>query len=407
MSRFAATKSDGAPRIAVVTANANASNSYTLDWLDAFIESPLLKATHIDLYRPGASGRIRNALREVDATVLLHSATADDLQPLKNVADLFSERRGPVCVLVGNEINLPWAPMSQKIALMRHIGATMVGTQLLPEAGEYLYAALDAKVVSLPHAVDPRVLTVPSLPKSGHLRAGTRSARYLPILGDSDRERFLASAGVEAHRLGWQVDIGTRRFERAAWRSYLSSLDVAVGTEAGSWFTFPSDEIVQTILDDARAEVTGVTLRVDGPARTLSRRIPWQWRQWVRSRLPAGVVRSDLEVLANLDADTVIARYFSHVARPPVYTKAISSRHLEAAALGTPQLLLEGRYNGILHAGKDYVSVSTDLSNLTEGLCALADPKRRLEIAQNARSTVEDGNTLTHRIRSLLSVLLG
>ena len=399
-------KVDGAPRIAVVTANANASNSYTLDWLEAFLESPMLEGTHIDLYRPGASGRLRKALREVDGTVLLHSATADDLQPLRSLKDLFNDRRGPVCVLVGNEINLPWAPLSEKIALMQQIGANLIGTQLIQEAGEYLYTSVtEAKVVSVPHAGDRGMLRPPKNPAFAGQVLGTRSARYLPILGDEERESYFGAVSELAADRGWRVDISEERLGRDAWREFLAGLDVTVGTEAGSWFTSPSDDVVNAILAAARQRHRGPSVKVDGAIRRMTRRIPWSVRQRLRRSPLSQALPNDLDLLAQLDYLETYEEFFAQVPRPKAYMKAISSRHVEAAFLGVPQMLLRGRYNDILEAERDYIAVEPDLSNLAAALAKMADPTLRHQVAQSAQATVESAHSLQSRILYLLREL--
>lgn len=399
-------KADGAPRIAVVTANANASNSYTLDWLDAFLESPMLKGTHIDLYRPGASGRLRKALRQVDATVILHSATADDLQPLGSVRHIFRERRGPVCMLVGNEINLPWAPLSHKIALMQDVSVDIIGTQLLEEAGRALYASVEgARVVSVPHAANTVCLAYTRPKAHWPLRIGTRSAKYLPILGDTEREDFFKAVGRLSAQKGWEVDISDSRLDRTSWQNYLAGLHVAIGSEAGSWFTSTSDEIVCAILKDAQISRGGMHVAVDGRARRVTRHLPWRFRQWLRRGVLSRAISNDLSLLGELNAKHTIDRYFTGLPRPAAYMKAASSRHLEAAALGVPQLLLKGRYNDILVADRDYIAVGSDLHDAEEALERIKDPHVRIEVSEAARQRVLDGNTLRHRVVSILKHL--
>jgi hypothetical protein len=398
---------DGAPRIAVVTANANASNSYTLDWLEAFLESPLLLATHIDLLRPGSSHRLRRALREVDATVILHSVTTDDLQPLRNVVNTFSDRRGPVCLLVGNEINLPWAPMSEKISLMDQMHVEIVGTQLLLDAGRALYGSLSAtQVVSIPHAVDTSRLVYSAPRQSANLTLGTRSAKYLPILGDTERERFFTAVRETGHSRGWEIDIDASRLSRTAWQRYLAGVDAAPGTEAGSWYTSPSDEVVAAILRDARRSFGGVSIRVDGRTRRLARYLPWQLRAWLRRNSGSKVLSNDLDLLAHLDPEETVKRFFEPVDRPAAYMKAASSRHFECAALGTTQLLLTGRYNDIFKPGKHFVEVSSDHGNLGEALDMLLELPARISMSAESRQLIEDHHTLNHRIRAILEVLL-
>lgn len=52
---------------------------------------------------------------------------------------------------------------------------------------------------------------------------------------------------------------------------------------------------------------------------------------------------------------------------------AIGPRHLEAVLTRTCQILVEGHYDGVLQAGRHYLSLRRDLANLDETLAALKD----------------------------------
>lgn len=62
----------------------------------------------------------------------------------------------------------------------------------------------------------------------------------------------------------------------------------------------------------------------------------------------------------------------------------LSPRHLEACMTGTCQLLVEGRYNGVLQPGLHYVPIRRDYSNVDAALDVLRDDARVLEIAAAA-----------------------
>lgn len=63
---------------------------------------------------------------------------------------------------------------------------------------------------------------------------------------------------------------------------------------------------------------------------------------------------------------------------------AISPRHLEACATQTCQLLTEGDYNGILLAGRHYITVKKDFSNLEEVLKEVQRDVLRKQIVKTA-----------------------
>lgn len=67
---------------------------------------------------------------------------------------------------------------------------------------------------------------------------------------------------------------------------------------------------------------------------------------------------------------------------------AISPRHLEACATKTCQILIEGKYNGILSAGRHYIELKQDLSNLDQVLDLMKNDGLRNEIVENAYKEV-------------------
>lgn len=62
----------------------------------------------------------------------------------------------------------------------------------------------------------------------------------------------------------------------------------------------------------------------------------------------------------------------------------ISPRHFEAAACRTAQILLEGRYSGIFEAGRHFIPLKRDYSNLDEAVAWVMDEGRRGELVERA-----------------------
>jgi len=75
----------------------------------------------------------------------------------------------------------------------------------------------------------------------------------------------------------------------------------------------------------------------------------------------------------------------------------LSPRHLEAAASGTLQILIEGDYNGLLHPNAHYVPVKSDLSDLAEALETIKDEKRVLAITNRALHEVAHNPNCHHK----------
>jgi hypothetical protein len=76
---------------------------------------------------------------------------------------------------------------------------------------------------------------------------------------------------------------------------------------------------------------------------------------------------------------------------------ALSPRHLEACATSTCQVLVEGDYNGVLEAGRHYIPLREDLSNLDEVVDELARDRRREQIAEAAYADIVASGRYTYR----------
>jgi hypothetical protein len=68
--------------------------------------------------------------------------------------------------------------------------------------------------------------------------------------------------------------------------------------------------------------------------------------------------------------------------------RAISPRHLEAAATRTPQILIEGEYNGILEAERHYIPLKADFGNIGDVLDEVAGGRMGSTVAQRAYDEV-------------------
>jgi hypothetical protein len=83
---------------------------------------------------------------------------------------------------------------------------------------------------------------------------------------------------------------------------------------------------------------------------------------------------------------------------------ALSPRHLESCATRTCQVLVEGKYNGILQPGRHYIELKRDFSNVEEVLDQMQREDLRQEITERAyREIVETGN---YTYQSFVNVVL-
>jgi hypothetical protein len=76
---------------------------------------------------------------------------------------------------------------------------------------------------------------------------------------------------------------------------------------------------------------------------------------------------------------------------------ALSPRHLEACATRTCQVLVEGRYNGVLTPGLHYIPLSADLSNISDVLAQMKSEPERIRMVDAAYRDIVDSGDWTYR----------
>lgn len=84
--------------------------------------------------------------------------------------------------------------------------------------------------------------------------------------------------------------------------------------------------------------------------------------------------------------------------------RAISPRHLEACATRTPQILIEGSYNGILEPRTHYIPLRADFANISETLEEVIHGEDATQMADRAYQDVVASGRYTHE--SFVATLL-
>ncbi len=393
---------DSAIRTVVLTVRYGVRASYYEDWLDAFAASPLFRVTAFNLLSRAERAAARRALGDAELVVALHACSADTLRFIKPLRAALKARRGRFLMLVGNEYNLPWMRLGEKRAFLREIGADWVGTQLPLEAGRWLYEDTGATVLALPHAANEEVFRRERPDEARPIDIGGRSFRYPVFLGDDDRNRVYDRFAELGPRAGLRTDIANNaRLDRPAWAAFLNDCRGTIGTEAGSWYLERDDRTALAIRDFLRTRHGGPTIRADGRLHAIARHLPYG----IKARLSALLTRMPLhhEAVEEGDRDfaEIEARFFAGRPRCPAYSKCISSRHFEAAATGTCQILVRGRYNDILDPDRHYLAIDPDLSNAPAAIERFRDPAERRRVTDAAYQLVHDTHTYRHRLASL------
>jgi hypothetical protein len=389
----------------VLTLEYPTRSSYYIDWRDAFRRSAAFDTTVRNVFHAAVRRRLETEVAAYELIVVLHSCTADTLDYVGELASPLRHRRGRLVCFVGNELNLPWAPLGRKLAWVKSVAPDIIATQVLAETGEWLYGDTGAQVLSLPHALNPEAFR-PGLPQAERLiDIGARSWRYLAYLGDDDRNRIYDYFSNTRFEPPLRLDFSTeQRFDRGDWADFLNRCKATISTEAGSWYLERDDATVLAIRDYV-GHPGGIMLRADSPLQRLARRLPYRVKTGLRRWLRGGLISYEALNAEALDFADIHRRFFAGRARAPVYAKAISSRHFDAIGCKTLQIMFPGRYNDMLRAGEHYVALAPDFSNIDAVLDVLRDARARQAIVDRAYDEVMAAHTYDHRLSTLLAAL--
>jgi len=394
--------SDNRIRTIVLTVRYGVRASYYEDWLDAFELSPLFAVAAFNLFGRAERRAAMRTIGDAELVVALHPCSADTLRFITPLREALKARRGRFLMLVGNEYNLPWVRLADKRGLLRETGADWVGTQLPLEAGRWLYGDTGATVLALPHAANESVFRRDMPDNQRRVDIGGRSFRYPVFIGDDERNRvydLFASLGPAA---GLTVDIANNaRLERPSWAAFLNDCRGTIGTEAGTWYLEQDDRTALAIREFLRARSPAPTIRADGWLHAATRHLPYGVKAGLKALLARSPLQHEALEAGDDDFAEIQARFFANHPRCPAYSKCISSRHFEAAATGTCQILVAGRYNDILQAGEHYIALDPDLANAREALERFRDPAERGRVADAADALVHDSHTYRHRLAAL------
>lgn len=396
-------------RLLVGYANYTDRLSYFDDWLDAFSAAPQFDTVAVNIVAADAKAKISALLREVDAVVLMHSTNGDTKMYLEPHVEALASRSVPLLTFVGNEVSLPGSPIAEKLELFGRLKPDFVATQLLREAGEYLFGDVVTKgVVAIPHAVNPSVYKPTVAIESRPLDIGVRAARYLPYLGDDDRNRLLQWFADHGSQRGLNVEVSDERLDRKGWADYLNRCKGTVATEAGTAFLERDDRTMNAIRDYVLAkQPRGVVLRNDSALRKFGHKLPWWMKSLARRLMAGGIVRHEALVNEQLDHCEIFEKFFAGRQPSNPAGKCISSRHFDAAGTKTCQIMFRGRFNDILKADEHYLALDSDFSNIDDVLSCFRDAKERQRIADAAFDLVMSKHTYSHRMQTVYDTLAG
>jgi hypothetical protein len=332
--------------------------SYIADWRDAFLSSPRLEVERCNVNNVVHFARCLLLLRRYDLIVVAHSAAGDDLSVLRKAARWFDHRRAPMVVFIGNEYDI----LDDKIAFIRQVEAEFVCSQLPLAAAQYLYRECEkSRILEMPHALNPEhYFPRPEVPREVDI--GFIGDIYWPFVGDRERTDLIEWFERAGEARGLRCDIRKTRIDRDAWSRFLSGCHAIIGAESGTYYLNDRGRL----LDRARA----------------------------------------YNLFENQQAsfEEIFAKFYCGQPRE-VSGKSVSSRHFEPIGTKTCQILIEGKYNGILEADRHYIAVDKDLANIEDALDRYRDADYRRHMAEETYDYVMSRHTYAHRVARLIETL--
>ena len=232
-----------------------------------------------------------------------------------------------------------------------------------------------------------------------HVFSAAAESEWPKIYAAIDRDRV----GISRALTGYVAPRTARRLERAAQRT-ARTVDVAYRAYAAPPWLGRLGSLKREIADVFAAAAPRGDLVADISTRDEDALFGAAWhRFYARSRYVLGVEggASILDHDASIRAS--VERYCAEHPRASfeeveaacfpgrdgeLDLRAISPRHFEACAARTCQVLVRGDYNGILEAGRHYIPVEPDFSNVGDVLDSLRDEALRLRITEAAYEDV-------------------
>ncbi len=391
----------------VLYANYTTRLSYYDDWLDAFRSSAGFDVKAVNICNLFERKKMDGFARQVDLIVLLHSTNADTIEYLRPFVPVLQGRRGLLLSFVGNEVNLPGVPIRDKREIFSRMEPDFIATQLPLEAGQFLFGDLvRRRVISVPHALNPDVF-MPRVPqRSREIDIGVRSVRYLPHLGDNDRNRLYDYFLVNGAGHGLKTDISTERLDRGRWSAFLNHCRGTVSTEAGSWFLERDDRTVEAIRAWTADRMRGrFVIKNNSVLQRLGHKLPWGMRLFIKRMLGSGPLRHESSVAAELPYEEVFDRFFRNYQKPQFYGKCVSSRHFDAVGTKTCQIMFPGRFNDIFQQGEHYIAIAPDFSNIGDVIEKFRDVDFRTRLVDQTYDYVRDAHTYLHRMAAVYAAV--
>jgi len=391
--------------------------SYYNDWADAFVKSPELDVTQVNLYELSNIKSLKQTIGDYELIVCLHSTNAVGFKFLFPYVSTLNKRKGKLLLFFGNELNYPLVGMrmQDKLHLLSVINPDFVASQLPINSAKALYQdQTNADILAMPHALNVESFKPAKPQEDRHIDIGVRAERYFPFMGNNDRNDLIDFFEDYKFKSPIQKDFGRSwkdRFTREGWAEFLNSCKGTIATEAGSSYLEKDDHTVLEIEKYILSKSEVKKQRASDQFKWLNA----NYKSWLSYKQVARVEdflahKKWLNNEANYDHffsvpfEEIFDKFYKDYSGA-ISGKCISSRHFDAVGCKTCQIMFAGEFNGILEENKHYLSLNPDFSNVDEVMEKFADRELREKIVDDAYEHVVSNHTYDKRISFFLSHL--
>ena len=283
----------------------------------------------------------------LDLIVVLHSVSGDSNLWLQKFNQAQVTTRPPMVMFVGNEFSSPFLSTEKRLDLISQISPNFIASQLPIDSAKWLYERVGSKVIAAPPGMP--LFTTKNKFISRDIDLGFRGFRYPWYLMDNERNNVVDKVIDIFKNQNLVVDAShEKRLNSSEWFDFLSRSRFTVSSEAGAKYIFRDDQIWNPVKEYFAAEKKFSALDNDVSGMNLLRRLPSPLKSMLKKFLSnlglnqGSLYKPDSKELEKLISLVELEKFESRNG------KCISSRHFDAIAAGTWQILSPGKYNDVL-----------------------------------------------------------
>jgi hypothetical protein len=320
--------------------------SYLDQWKSAWLNAST-KSEVFNLAQSGSLKKLSSKIRQFDLIVVLHTVTADSNSWLEKLSKISGQSRAAMVMFIGNEFSSPFLSTEKRLDLIAKISPEFIASQLPIDSAKWLYEQVGSKIIAAPPGMP--LLAAKDRPNSRHIDLGFRGFRYPWYLMDNDRNNVVDQVISIFKNQNLVVDAShEKRLNSSEWFNFLSRSRFTVSSEAGAKFVFRDDQIWNPVKEYFATEKKFSALNNDVSGMNLLRRLPSPLKSMLKKFLSnlglnqGSLYQPDSKELEKFISLVDLEKYESRNG------KCISSRHFDAIAAGTWQILAPGKYNELL-----------------------------------------------------------